>query len=85
MNHLSVIDQTTQEYQEMFKEAGLDPGDLVTYHSLSDRTYGRGAGGEDAGFLSGHLAIERGADHVRSVPAGAPVAASPSPDGASIT
>jgi CRISPR-associated endonuclease/helicase Cas3 len=36
---LSIIDQTTKEYQGLLKGLGLDPGDLISYHSLSDRTY----------------------------------------------
>jgi CRISPR-associated endonuclease/helicase Cas3 len=37
--YLSIIDQTTKEYEGVFDEMGLDPGDLISYHSLSDRTY----------------------------------------------
>lgn len=36
---LTIIDQTTKEYEAMFAEVGLEAGDLVGYHSLSDRTY----------------------------------------------
>jgi CRISPR-associated endonuclease/helicase Cas3 len=37
--YLSIIDQTTKEYEGLFKSLALDPGDLISYHSLSDRTY----------------------------------------------
>jgi CRISPR-associated endonuclease/helicase Cas3 len=37
--YLSIIDQTTTEYQKLFAGLGLDPGDLISYHSLSDRAY----------------------------------------------
>src|SRR5262249_54265517 len=36
---LSIIDQTTTEYQDMLKLLDVEPGDLVSYHSLSDRTF----------------------------------------------
>ncbi len=36
---LSIIDQTTKEYQELFASLGLERGELIGYHSLSDRTY----------------------------------------------
>jgi CRISPR-associated endonuclease/helicase Cas3 len=37
--YLTIIDQTTDEYQKVFADLGLDPGELIGYHSLSDRTY----------------------------------------------
>jgi CRISPR-associated endonuclease/helicase Cas3 len=37
--YLTIIDQTTKEYQDLFSDLGLDPGELIGYHSLSDRTY----------------------------------------------
>jgi CRISPR-associated endonuclease/helicase Cas3 len=37
--YLSIIDQTTTEYLDLFADLGLEPGELVSYHSLSDRTY----------------------------------------------
>jgi CRISPR-associated endonuclease/helicase Cas3 len=35
---LAVIDQTAREYEELFREY-VEPGDLISFHSLSDRTY----------------------------------------------
>ena len=35
---LAVIDQTAKEYEELFK-GHVHPGNLISYHSLSDRTY----------------------------------------------
>ncbi len=37
--YLSIIDQTTKEYEGLFRELGLEPGEVISYHSLSDRTY----------------------------------------------
>ena len=35
---LAIIDQTAEEYQSLFKEQ-IQAGELITYHSLSDRTF----------------------------------------------
>jgi CRISPR-associated endonuclease/helicase Cas3 len=34
----AVIDQTVKEYEQLLR-GGVGPGDMVSYHSLSDRTY----------------------------------------------
>jgi CRISPR-associated endonuclease/helicase Cas3 len=36
--YLAIIDQTSAEYQEALK-GHVEPGELINYHSLSDRTY----------------------------------------------
>ncbi len=36
--YLAIIDQTADEYQQLFKNH-VEAGELVTYHSLSDRTF----------------------------------------------
>ncbi len=36
--YLAIIDQTAREYQELFR-GRVEPGDLISFHSLSDRTY----------------------------------------------
>src|SRR5262249_43665535 len=36
--YLAIIDQTVKEYTELFREH-VAPGDLVSFHSLADRTY----------------------------------------------
>jgi CRISPR-associated endonuclease/helicase Cas3 len=36
--YLAIIDQTVTEYQAVFK-GRVEPGELISYHSLADRTY----------------------------------------------
>ncbi len=38
--YLAVIEQTAQEYEKVF-EGHVEQGELISYHSLSDRTYAR--------------------------------------------
>jgi CRISPR-associated endonuclease/helicase Cas3 len=47
---LAVIDQTAKEYEEAFKEAVL-PGEVISYHSLSDRTFARDLEDESQDFF----------------------------------
>jgi CRISPR-associated endonuclease/helicase Cas3 len=36
--YLAIIDQTVKEYEDLFR-SHVEAGDLISYHSLSDRTY----------------------------------------------
>jgi CRISPR-associated endonuclease/helicase Cas3 len=48
--YLAIIDQTAAEYDELLKDR-VAPGDLISYHSLSDRTYDRGLEDESQDFF----------------------------------
>ena len=48
---LSIIDQTATEYTRMFGQDGVDAGDFISYHSLSDRTFDKDLEDESQNFF----------------------------------
>src|SRR5262249_54094509 len=48
--YLAIIDQTAKEYDQLFQDH-VGPGELISFHSLSDRTYDPALEGESQDFF----------------------------------